>query len=75
LGRYSPSKSYITIDCTTTPELHDRFYRLKKQVRSMFRRKRCGREFNSNREFLEFLLNLAEEKLAEESRRRVITSY
>jgi len=69
MGRLSPSKSYIIVDCSKAPTLHDRFYSLKKQTHVLLRRKL------TNREFVEFMLNLVEEKIADERKRRVITSY
>jgi hypothetical protein len=69
MGRLSPSKSYIVVDCNSAPQLHTRFYALKKQTHFLLRRKL------TNREFLEYLLNLAEEKIAEVKRRSTVTSY
>lgn len=69
MGRYSPTKSYIIIDCSKTPELHDRFYALKKQAHRYLQRKL------NNREYLDFLLKVFAERLAEERRRRTASTY
>jgi hypothetical protein len=69
MGRLSPNKYYITIDCKKNPELHDMFYNLKKQTNMMFRKKL------TNREFIQIVLNTYAERLTEERKRRVLTSY
>jgi hypothetical protein len=69
MGRYSPSKSYIIIDCSSTPELHDKFYDLKRQARYV------DKKIHNNREFVEFMLELVKRSLADERRRRIVTSY
>ena len=70
MGRPSPSKSNIFIDCSSTPELYERFYRLKKLTA-----KHVKRSFPNNRSFMDFLLTLLEEKLSEYERRSIVKSY
>jgi hypothetical protein len=67
MGRLSPEKKCIIIYCR--PELHDKFYRLKKKAHILLQRKL------TNREFLDHLLNVYAHYLAEDERRRVIRSY
>jgi hypothetical protein len=69
MGRLSRSRKAIFIDCRQSPELHDRFYTLKKQAHIVLRRKL------TNREYLDFLLKVFAERLAEEKRRRTVSTY
>jgi hypothetical protein len=72
LGRHSPTKGYIIIGYTT-PELYDRFYKLRKQTRSLSWL--LKRPIDNNRDFIEFMLDLVEDKLVEIKRKHVVSSY
>jgi len=67
LGRSSPTQSRIVIH--VDPPLYRRFYEVKRQVRRF-----AGRSL-SNGEFLELMLRATEGWVAEERRRRTVTTY
>jgi hypothetical protein len=67
MPRYSPSKSYVIIACT--PDLHERFYYLKRRANMHKSRKL------SNRDFLAYLLSVFEEYLREQEKKNVVKSY
>jgi hypothetical protein len=68
LGRRSPSRSRIIVNCS--PELHELFYSLRRQAGATLKKRYTG-----NSEFLSLLLNLLAERLAEERRRYAVESY
>jgi hypothetical protein len=67
VGRLSPTGKCIIINCDS--RLHQKFYYLKKRAHVRL----CKNL--KNREFLDYLLNLFIERLTEEEKRRVLTSY
>jgi hypothetical protein len=65
--RLSPSRSKIIVH--TTPELHGRFYKLKKRTERLYRR------VLNNAEFLAMLLDSYEEALRVEEVRKKLIVY
>jgi len=66
----SPVKRRIIIN--TDDCLYDRFYQIKYQSQIVYRRRP---RILSNGDFLKLLLDAAEEKIADERKKRVIRSY
>jgi len=67
MGRRSPRMARVIV--CTPPELYTRFYRVKRLVRRYL-----GHSL-SNAQLLTLLLDVFEERLAEERKKRVLTSY
>jgi len=67
MGRLSPSKKCIVVNCE--PELHEKFYRLKKRAHVVLRRTL------TNKEFLDLLLSVYARYLSEDEERRRLRSY
>jgi hypothetical protein len=64
------SRSKRRLIINTTPELYDRFYRVKMEARRHYR------EWSmTNRRLLELLLDALEEKMAEERLKKALRAY